>query len=183
MRVQGLPAVVLCVVVSGACASSGAVPRPFPGPRPAAPPAAAAPPSEAPPAPVPSVPASSAEAGYGVAGTALLYQGVPYRSGGSDPSTGFDCSGFVWFVYAQHGRQVPRTVAELFRSGVEVDPENLEAGDLIFFSTAGAGATHVGIALGGDRFVHAPNSRGEVRVERLASSYWSSRIVGIRRVD
>ncbi len=185
MRVQGLAAVLLCVLLSGACASSGAVPRPFPSPRPGAPPAAAATPPEAGPSAVPAseIPVSSPEAGYSLAGTALLYQGVPYRNGGTDPASGFDCSGLVWYVYARHGRQVPRTVAELFRAGVEVDPADLEAGDLVFFDISGRGPSHVGIALGGDRFVHAPNSRGEVRVERLEASYWASRLVGIRRMD
>lgn len=185
MRVLGTAIVLLCVLLSGACASSGAVPRPFPSPRPGASPAAAATPDEAWTAatPAPEVEASSPEAGYSLAGTALLYQGVPYRNGGTDPSSGFDCSGLVWYVYAQHGRQVPRTVAELFRAGVEVEPEHLQAGDLVFFDITGRGPSHVGIALGGDRFVHAPNSRGEVRVERLEASYWASRLAGIRRMD
>lgn len=185
MRVPGVAAVVLCVPLSGACASTGAVPRPFPSPRPGSPPAAAVIPPGTEPAAVSAsdVPASFPEAGYSLAGTALLYQGVPYRNGGSDPSSGFDCSGLVWYVYAQHGRRVPRTVAELFRAGVEVDPANLQAGDLVFFDTTGSGPSHVGIALGGDRFVHAPNSRGEVRVERLEAAYWASRLVGIRRMD
>ena len=185
MRVQGPAAVLLSGLLASACASSGAVPRPFPSPRPSAPPLAAATAPEAGPfaTPAPEVPASSPEAGYSLAGTALLYQGVPYRNGGTDPSSGFDCSGLVWYVYAQHGRQVPRTVAELFQAGIDVDPANLQAGDLVFFDISGRGPSHVGIALGGDRFVHAPNSRGEVRVERLEASYWASRLVGIRRMD
>ncbi len=182
MRLHGVSLLVVCVLAGGACASSGAVPRPFPGPRsaPAPAPADAADPAAA---PASEVRAMTLAPGYALAGTALLYQGVPYRNGGSDPANGFDCSGLVWFVYAQHGRQVPRTVAELFRAGEAVDPADLQPGDLVFFATAGRGASHVGIALGGDRFVHAPSSSGEVRVERLAADYWATRFVGIRRMD
>lgn len=118
---------------------------------------------------------------YGVTGTALSLRGVPYRNGGSDPS-GFDCSGFVQYVFGQNGVSVPRTVTEQFRAGREVDPPGLEAGDLVFFTTVTTGASHVGISIGGDEFVHAPSSSGEVRVERLSAPYWSTRFVGVRRV-
>lgn len=180
-----LPVVLLavCVLSAGACASSGATPHPFPTPgRRAA--------SPANPAPVASIPDASSqtsavppEIGYGVAGTALSYRGVRYRNGGTDPAGGFDCSGFVWYVFAQHGISVPRTVSELFRTGMDVETTDLRAGDLLFFNTTGAGASHVGISIGGDQFVHAPSSTGEVRVERLGASYWAGRFVGIRRVD
>jgi cell wall-associated NlpC family hydrolase len=116
-----------------------------------------------------------------VAGTALSLRGAPYRNGGADPS-GFDCSGFIWYVFAQHGIRIGRTVGEQFREGVEVSPDALEAGDLLFFSTDAAGASHVGMAIGGDEFVHAPSSRGIVRVERLSSSYWAPRYVGAKRL-
>jgi cell wall-associated NlpC family hydrolase len=115
-----------------------------------------------------------------VAGTALALRGVPYRNGGADPS-GFDCSGFVWYVFGQHGVNVPRTVTQQFAAG-EDPGRQLEAGDLVFFSTVAPGATHVGILIGGDEFVHAPSSTGQVRVERLSAGYWSSRYVGARRI-
>jgi cell wall-associated NlpC family hydrolase len=119
--------------------------------------------------------------GYAIAGTALGYRGTPYRNGGSDPS-GFDCSGFIWYVFGQHGIRVARTVGEQYSEGSSVDDGALQPGDLLFFSTEGRGASHVGMAIGGDEFVHAPSSRGEVRVERLSAPYWSSRYVGARRV-
>ena len=119
--------------------------------------------------------------GYGVAGTALSLRGTPYRNGGSDPG-GFDCSGFVRYVYEQNGVAVPRTVTAQFGAGRQVGGGQLEPGDLVFFSTVRAGASHVGIVIGGDEFVHAPSSTGEVRVERLSASYWSTRFVGARRV-
>jgi cell wall-associated NlpC family hydrolase len=113
--------------------------------------------------------------------TALQFRGVPYRNGGSDPS-GFDCSGFVQYVFAQHGTALPREVREQFEFGEAVQMERLRAGDLIFFTTVARGASHVGVFIGGEEFVHAPSSRGRVRVERFTSSYWSRRIVGARRI-
>jgi cell wall-associated NlpC family hydrolase len=165
---------VLLTLLAGGCASSGAVPAPFPTPTSSVP----APAPE--PSPIPSdrpgdLPLSP------VVGTALSLQGAPYRNGGSDPS-GFDCSGFVAYVFAQQGLAVPRTVSELYDAGREISPDALEPGDLVFFSTVARGASHVGIAVSADEFVHAPSSRGVVRVERLGSLYWSSRFVGIRRV-
>jgi len=113
--------------------------------------------------------------------TALSLRGIPYRAAGTSPS-GFDCSGFVQYVFAQHGVIVPRKVAEQFRAGRDVSAAPLEPGDLVFFTTVAPGASHVGIALGGDEFVHAPSTTGIVRVERLHAPYWSTRFVGARRV-
>lgn len=118
---------------------------------------------------------------YAVVGTALSLRGTPYRNGGSDPS-GFDCSGFVWYVLGQHGIAVARTVSDQFRQGVEVSRETLEAGDLVFYATEAPGPSHVGMVVGGDEFVHAPSSRGDVRVERMSSRYWAARYVGARRL-
>jgi cell wall-associated NlpC family hydrolase len=112
---------------------------------------------------------------------ALGYRGVPYRNGGSDPS-GFDCSGFIQYVFKQVGALLPREVRDQFRTGTEIDRSDIEPGDLVFFETVSRGASHVGLAIGGDEFVHAPSSRGVVRVERFTSSYWSRRYVGARRI-
>jgi cell wall-associated NlpC family hydrolase len=157
-------------VFAGGCASTGAVPRPFPAPGGAGrQPAAAA-----------GLPPTAAD-GYAIAGTALSLRGVPYRNGGQDPA-GFDCSGFIWYVFAQHGIHVPRTVPEQYRTGQSVSTDRLQAGDLVFFATTAPGPSHVGMAIGGDEFVHAPSSRGEVRVEHLSATYWASRFVGAKRV-
>ncbi|HEU4935516.1 MAG TPA: C40 family peptidase [Vicinamibacterales bacterium] len=173
--------IVLVAAGSAACASTGAVPQPFPIPAGSPAPAPSEQPLES-PAPPPPTRAD----GYEISGAALSLRGVPYRNGGRDPS-GFDCSGFVWYVFDQHGVRVPRTVSEQFQAGIEVDPRDLRAGDLVFFDTIHNGvrqlATHVGIVIGGDEFVHAPSSTGEVRVERLASGYWSPRFIGARRVQ
>ena len=114
--------------------------------------------------------------------TALGFRGVPYRYGGEDPRTGFDCSGFIRFVLAQHQLTVPRTAAEQFQIGRRVSVKDIQAGDLVFFSTVAPGASHVGLAIGPDEFVHAPATSGVVRVERLEWSYWQSRFVGARRL-
>jgi cell wall-associated NlpC family hydrolase len=128
-----------------------------------------------------STPPAATGDGYAVAGTALALRGSPYRNGGADPS-GFDCSGFIQYVFAQHGIALPRDLREQFRVGMPVKPEVLEAGDVVFFSTTAPGPSHVAIAIGGDQFVHAPSSKGVVRVERLSSSYWSPRFLAARRI-
>ena len=180
---SGLPTyafVIALAMLSGACASTGATPRPFPTPN-----APSSAPSPAPgPVPRPNAPgptASSSAIAYSITGLALGLRGTPYRNGGADPA-GFDCSGFVQYVFAQHGVIVPRKVAEQFRAGRDVSAAPLEPGDLVFFTTVAPGASHVGIALGGDEFVHAPSTTGIVRVERLHAPYWSTRFVGARRV-
>jgi len=121
----------------------------------------------------------------GLVRMALDLRGTRYRSGGDEPSRGFDCSGFVHYVYARQGVDVPRTVVEQFRAGTPVSTSALQAGDLVFFSTSAPGATHVGIVIGASApgaFVHAPADGGAVRTERLDASYWHSRIVGARRI-
>ncbi|OFW07301.1 MAG: hypothetical protein A3H96_17425 [Acidobacteria bacterium RIFCSPLOWO2_02_FULL_67_36] len=161
--------VILFALGTAACVSSGAVPRPFPSPgTPAASPGAA-----------PAARPAASRDGYSIAGTALSFRGAPYRNGGADPA-GFDCSGFVHYVLARHGIAVGRTVSEQYRAGHSVEAARLEPGDLVFFNTSGTGPSHVGVAIGGDEFVHAPSSTGEVRVERLGSSYWAGRFVGAR---
>lgn len=154
-----------------ACASTGAVPKPFPTPGGTA---------AAPAATIPA--ATNAFDGYALVGTALALRGVPYRNGGTDPS-GFDCSGFTQYVFAQYGIALPRAVREQFKEGKSIAPQDVVPGDLMFFSTTEPGASHVGIAVGGDEFVHAPSSTGVVRVERLGSSYWAPRFLGARRVN
>jgi cell wall-associated NlpC family hydrolase len=141
-------------------------------------PGASAPP---PPTENPARHASGRVDTYALTGTAMALRGTRYRDGGNGPD-GFDCSGFTQYVFGQHGLALPRDVKNQFGIGQPVIPAEIAPGDLIFFSTVGAGASHVGIALGGDAFIHAPSSAGVVRVEHLTSSYWSQRFVGARRV-
>jgi cell wall-associated NlpC family hydrolase len=169
----------LLVAATAACATTGAVPRPFPG--------ASAPPIATVPTP-PTTPPTSTEVLTSppvvtpLIATALSYRGVPYRNGGSDPG-GFDCSGFVQWVFAQQGRALPREVRDQYQLGKPVDPDDVKPGDLVFFETVSRGASHVGIALGNDQFVHAPSSRGVVRVESFTIEYWKQRYVGARRLE
>jgi cell wall-associated NlpC family hydrolase len=112
---------------------------------------------------------------------ALELRGIPYRNGGSDPS-GFDCSGFVQWVFNAIGMKLPREVRDQFGVGEKVDRDEVQPGDLVFFETVAKGASHVGLAIGNDQFVHAPSSTGVVRVEKLTIAYWASRFVGAKRV-
>jgi cell wall-associated NlpC family hydrolase len=182
------------LAVCSACASTGAVPKPFPMPTPTSGPAPAVPSSTSdpnapglPPGPPPERPGAHASAapggvdGYALTAVALALRGAPYRDGGADPK-GFDCSGFTQYVFAQFGVALPRAVRDQFRMGRSLSPEDLAAGDLIFFSTTEPGVSHVAIAIGGDEFIHAPSSTGVVRVEHLSSSYWAPRYVGARRL-
>jgi cell wall-associated NlpC family hydrolase len=192
MYARAIASLVLAVA-AGACASTGAVPHPFPMPAgPAVPDTVAAPVPGTDPGTDPGTVAGTSTPGpasvrrpfdgYALTGTALSLRGIPYRNGGTDPN-GFDCSGFTQYVFAQHGISIPREVREQFRVGNSVQADQLVAGDLLFFTTTDPGASHVGISIGGDEFVHAPSSTGVVRVERLGSSYWSPRFLGARRIN
>jgi len=166
----------------GACATGGAVPRPFPGssvPTATQPPPAVA--EGTPPAIASEAASATPDATAELVATALNFRGVPYRNGGTDP-TGFDCSGFVQYVFARFGTGLPRETKDQFHAGIEVDLANIQPGDLVFFQTVARGASHVGLAIGDDAFVHAPSSRGVVRVERFTSTYWSKRLLGVRRI-
>jgi cell wall-associated NlpC family hydrolase len=153
--------VVLLAALASACASSGAVPRPFPGAvRPVTP-------------PIPN--------GQAIIETALALRGTPYRWGGSDPS-GFDCSGFVQYVFARHGVTLPREARDQFTVGTSIKRSELREGDLVFYSTVAKGPSHVGMMIGDGQFVHAPSERGVVRVERVDVPYWDRRFVGAKRL-
>lgn len=166
----------IALSISGAaCASHTAAPKPFPMPRPDTSSRPLAPPDL-----TPSGPVSSATVNQ-IIDAALSLRGTPYRNGGSDPR-GFDCSGFTQYVFAQAGVSLPRDTREQFQRGTQVDAGQQQPGDLIFFHTVGDTVSHVGIALGDGRFVHAPSSRGVVRVESMDLPYWQRRFVGIRRM-
>jgi peptidoglycan endopeptidase LytE len=112
--------------------------------------------------------------------TAKKYVGTPYVWGGTTPS-GFDCSGFIRYVFGQQGVELPRTSREMFdHSGKPVSASDLRPGDLVFFSI-GKKTTHVGIYLGNDSFISATSSRG-IHIDSLASSYWGSKYIGAKRV-
>ena len=119
--------------------------------------------------------------------TAERYLGVPYRWGGTSPRTGFDCSGFVQFVFAKHGTRLPRTSREMASSGQRVRPQwsALEPGDLVLFAEPGERISHVAIYAGRGRIIHASSSGRRVRYDALDSKrgrWFSRRMVAARRV-
>lgn len=115
-----------------------------------------------------------------VVANSMAYIGVPYVFGGTSPS-GFDCSGYVRYVFANAGVYLPRTADAQYEVGTPISQGELIAGDLVFFSTYDYGPSHVGIYLGDGNFINASSSRG-VAVDSLYSSYWGSCYIGARRV-
>jgi cell wall-associated NlpC family hydrolase len=116
-----------------------------------------------------------------IAARARTLTGTTYRNGGSTPA-GFDCSGFVQYLYTYAGLALPRTAEAQFDVGEHIGERSITAGDLVFFRIDGHRVSHVGIALGDGAFVHAPNARSTVRLDRLDSRYWSERFAGARRL-
>ena len=112
--------------------------------------------------------------------TAKKYIGVPYKWGGTTPK-GFDCSGYVQYVFNKHGIELPRTSREQYYTGYKVSKSNLQPGDLVFFNTSGKGVSHVGIYIGDGDFIHSASSKGIV-IADLFGNYWSSYYLGARRV-
>lgn len=125
---------------------------------------------------VPSLPDMVVRAGLDAIGT-------PYVWGGEDPDAGFDCSGLTQFVYREiTGMELPRTAREQRREGTGIKKQELQPGDLVFFSTMRRrGVSHVGIYIGQNQFVHAPTRGSTVRVDSLDNSYWSRHYVAARR--
>ena len=115
---------------------------------------------------------------------ALLALGLDYRFGGASPVTGFDCSGLVAHVYLEAWNiRLPRNTGAQSQAGTPVSLAELQAGDLVFYDTLKRPYSHVGIYLGDGKFIHAPRSGAQVRVESLKSAYWSQRYNGARRIE
>ncbi|PNG56171.1 Gamma-DL-glutamyl hydrolase precursor [Variovorax sp. WDL1] len=115
--------------------------------------------------------------------TAIGFLGVPYRRGGNTAETGFDCSGFVRAMYNQTvGHLLPRRAEEQAAATQKIDRNDLKPGDLVFFNTMRRAFSHVGIYVGDGKFIHAPRTGAEVRVESMNGSYWQRRFNGARRV-
>jgi peptidoglycan endopeptidase LytE len=139
-------------------------------------PVAPAPPS---PPPRPVVPTES----WGIVGAASKFLGYSYVWGGHSPRIGFDCTGFTWYVFGQIGRSIPNhDLWGQMQSGPRVSRANLQAGDLVFFTnTYTVGLSHVGIYIGGGRFIHAGSERTGVTVNSLSEAFWGSRYYGATR--
>jgi hypothetical protein len=112
---------------------------------------------------------------------ALQYLGVPYVWGGADPLTGFDCSGLVMYVYAQLGIQLTHYTGSQFYEGTRVAPLALEPGDLVFFEPSSRGPQHVGMYLGGGRFIQAPHTGDVVKISSLSQPGYAFGFVGAVR--
>ncbi|MFF3363590.1 C40 family peptidase [Streptomyces misionensis] len=122
--------------------------------------------------------------GDDIVSLAQKYLGTQYVWGGTSPS-GFDCSGLVQYVYGKSGIQLPRTTYNQIMVGASVQPDQLRPGDLVFFDTDASkkGPDHVGIYIGGGRFIHAPAPGQGVKISSLADSYYMNRWMGGRRIS
>ena len=137
-----------------------------------------------------AAPRSTAALGFDPSADDVLFRaiglvGTPYVWGGNTPSSGFDCSGLIKFVYNDAaGINLPRTTAQMLQmNGKHVPRSQLRSGDLVFFSTAGHGrVSHAGIYVGEGRFVHAPSSGGAVRLDSVDSKYWNNAYLQAKRV-
>ncbi|MDU4959967.1 MAG: NlpC/P60 family protein [Sporomusaceae bacterium] len=116
-----------------------------------------------------------------IAAMARGFLGVPYAWAGASPN-GFDCSGFVYYLYLKAGVQLPRMADGQFAVGTPVSRAELQPGDLVFFSTYEPGPSHSGIYAGNNLFVHASSGAGEVTITSLAKPYYAERYLGARRI-
>lgn len=112
---------------------------------------------------------------------AKTFIGTPYRFGGNTPS-GFDCSGFMQYVFKNVGVSLPRNSRDMATVGNHVRRDALQIGDMVFFAHNGTTISHVGMYVGEDRFIHAPSSGKSVEITNLNSNYWKSRYITARRV-
>lgn len=108
--------------------------------------------------------------------------GYPYAWGGTSPETGFDCSGLIYYLGNRFGLGLPRTSFEMWNVGIPVSRSELQAGDLVFFTTYAAGPSHVGIYDGNGGFIHAQSYDTGVKWTSMSSDWWASRYLGARRI-
>jgi len=106
--------------------------------------------------------------------------GTKYKWGGTTKS-GFDCSGFVNYAFKKAGKNLPRTTADLYKKGQKVSKSKLKKGDMVFFQTYKKGASHVGIYIGDNKFIHADSTKG-VTITSLSNSYWKSKYYNAKRI-
>lgn len=115
---------------------------------------------------------------------ALSLTGVRYKYGGNSPDTGFDCSGFVRYVYQQATNlSLPHSARAISQIGKTIPKHELKPGDLVFFNTLKSAFSHVGIYIGDNRFIHSPSSGSGVRVDDMKSDYWEKRYNGAQRIE
>ncbi len=132
-----------------------------------------------------SLPSRSADVsskGQAVVDVAKQYLGIPYLYGGNSPSTGFDCSGFVKYVYSQMGVNINRVAADQMANGIWVDPSQLQPGDIIGFYNSSGYISHVGIYAGNGMMIHSPYTGEVVKYESVVSGTYGSRAKQCRRI-
>lgn len=133
--------------------------------------------------PVRSAPDDSETRMNSLAIYAMSLYDTPYQYGGASRVNGFDCSGFVQFVFQNSlGLQLPRTSTEMSRVGTPMESDQLKPGDLVFFNTSHKANSHVGIYIGENRFVHSPKSGKAIIITSLNNRYWNARYNGARRI-
>ena len=116
--------------------------------------------------------------------SALSLTGVKYKFGGNSPETGFDCSGFVRYVFNQAASlTLPHSALAISQLGKSIPKSELAPGDLVFFKTVKNAISHVGIYMGNNRFIHSPSAGGNVRVESMQEGYWAKRYSGAQRLE
>ncbi len=119
-----------------------------------------------------------------VVNNALKHIGVRYRWGGNTPKKGFDCSGFVRYVFQKTlGLTLPRRADEMSRVGNKITSNDLKPGDLVFFNTRRRTFSHVGIFIGDNQFIHSPSTGHRVRINSLDDQYWEQHFTGARRLE
>ena len=124
---------------------------------------------------------NATEGAVEIANFAMTFVGYSYVYGGASPSSGFDCSGLVYYCYGQFGYKLNRVADDQMDNGTAVSYDNLQVGDLVFFGS-GSYANHVGIYIGSGNFVHAANPSSGVRVSSLNETYYATRYIGARRI-
>lgn len=121
--------------------------------------------------------------GTNVVSTARSLIGIPYKWGGRSPQTGFDCSGFVWYVFNQYGVDLPRTSSDLLSVGRAVSKSSIQPGDILIYNISNKGKSlHATIATGRGTFVHSPSSGKTVSEVSMSGPYWRGRLLAARRV-
>jgi len=136
------------------------------------------------PEPVASAPGAPppSQVGGSIVDTAMRLLGAPYAHSGESPA-GFDCSGFVYYVLAQHGCCLPHSAEEQFQFGFPVPAGSLQPGDVVFFrNTYKPGISHSGIFVGNGQFIHSSSAVGAVVLTPLSKEYYAKRYVGARRM-
>lgn len=130
-----------------------------------------------------SAPAQQGTQADSLIAKAKNFIGLPYRFGGTSPTSGFDCSGFMQYVYKETANiSLPRTSGSMAQVGTQVSRDALQPGDMVFFSHSGGRISHVGMYIGEGRFIHSPSTGKTISITSLNSGYWANKFVTARRV-